>query len=495
MSHLGSVHRAGERIEISEFKNVIGRAGRAYVDVEGIVLFPMFDDIPKKRRNWEALITDLGARDMESGLVRLVAVLLTRMRARIGGDLNRLVDYVVNNAAAWTFPEIANERPKDRERALADWERHVATLDTAILSLIGENDIPDERIEPALDDILQSSLWHRRLRRQDGQIQQVLKAGLVSRSRLIWSQSTAARRRGYFLAGVGLTTGHALDAIAPDANLLLIQANGAILEGNAEAAITAITGLAELVFAFYPFTPDPLPANWRDILRAWLLGQPLAALGAGQSSETLQFVEGGLVYRLPWAMEAIRVRAAANGDTVGVFDLALEDHELGLAVPAVETGTLSRSASILIQAGFNSRLAATKAVTDVGATFTTGQELRQWLSSDVVAEWSALPDWPTAETKSIWLEFMVSFTPAENRTWADRRYWAAVNWLDIPPPPGVPVRVHDLGGQPHVLSADGAPLGTVQAALNPNRIGLLRATVAANSGRIDIVYLGPADIG
>ena len=214
-------------------------------------------------------------------------------------------------------------------------------------------------------------------------MQQVLKAGLVSRSRLIWSQSTAARRRGYFLAGVGLTTGHALDAIAADANLLLIQANGAILEGDAEAAIAAITGLAERVFAFYPFTPDPLPANWRDILRAWLLGQPLAALGTGQSSETLQFVEGGLVYRLPWAMEAIRVRAAANGDTVGVFDLALEDHELGLAVPAVETGTLNRSASILIQAGFNSRLAAIKAVTDTGAAFTTGQELRQWLSSEV----------------------------------------------------------------------------------------------------------------
>jgi hypothetical protein len=49
---------------------------------------------------------------------------------------------------------------------------------------------------------------------------------------------------------------------------------------------------------------------------------------------------------------------AANGDTVGVFDLALEDYELGLAVPAVETGRLNRSASILVQAGFNSRLAA-----------------------------------------------------------------------------------------------------------------------------------------
>lgn len=489
-----SLHRAGERIEISEFKNVIGRAGRAYVDVEGIVLFPMFDEIAKKRRNWEALITDLGAREMESGLVRLVGMLLMRMRARIGGDLNQLVEYVVNNAAAWTFPEVANEKLKDRERAFADWERHVATLDTAILSLIGESDIPDEDIEAALDDILQSSLWHRRLQRQDAPTQQVLKAGLVSRSRLIWSQSTAAQRRGYFLAGVGLTTGHALDAIAADANLLLIHANGAILAGDAEAAIAAITGLAERVFAFYPFTPDPLPANWRDILRAWLLGQPLAALGAAQASETLQFVEGGLVYRLPWAMEAIRVRAAASGDKVGVFDLALEDHELGLAVPAVETGTLNRSASILIQAGFNSRLAAIKAVTDTAATFTTGRELRQWLNSEAVVAWSALPDWPTVETKQIWVEFVHSFTPAEKRTWADRRYSANVTWLGAPPPPGTAVQIHDWAGQPRVLSIDSVPLGTLEAAINPDRAGLLRAQVAQEISRIDISYLGPDDL-
>ena len=279
-----SLHRHGERIEISEFKNVIGRAGRAYVDVEGIVLFPMFDDIAKKRRNWEALINDLGARNMESGLALLVWTLLTRMHARIGGDLNQLVDYVVNNAAAWTFPEIANEEIDDRARALADWERHVATLDTAILSLIGENDIPDEGIEAALDDILQSSLWQRRLLRKNEQVQQALKAGLVSRSRLIWSQSTAPRRRGYFLAGVGLTTGRALDVIAANANLLLVQANSAILVGDAEAAIAAITALAEQVFTFYPFMPDTMPANWRDILRAWLLGQPLAAIAAGQES-------------------------------------------------------------------------------------------------------------------------------------------------------------------------------------------------------------------
>jgi tetratricopeptide (TPR) repeat protein len=487
-----SLHRFGKLIAISEFKNVIGRAGRAYVDVEGIVLFPIFDNIAKKRRGWEKLINDRGARDMESGLVRLVVALLSRMYARIGGDLAQLMEYVVNNAAAWTFPEIANEKRQDREQALADWERHIATLDTAILSLIGENDIPDDGIEAALDDILQSSLWHRRLVRRGEQEHQVIKAGLVSRSRHIWNQSTAAQRRGYFLAGVGLTTGHELDAIATDANHLLVQANAAILMNNSEAAIAAITSIAERVFAFYPFTPDPMPANWRDILRAWLFGQPLATIAAGQESDTLQFIEGGLVYRLPWAMEAIRVRATANGDTIG--DFLIDDYELGLAVPAVETGTLNRSASILIQAGFNSRLAAIKAVTDTSATFDTGQELRQWLNSQTVTAWSAQPDWPTAETKAIWTEFLQSFTPRENRTWTDRRYWASVAWLGAPSPPGTPVQIHEWAGQPRVLSADGTPQGTMQAALNPARAGLVLAQVAQDVSKIDLTYLGPDDL-
>ncbi|CND01540.1 ski2-like helicase [Yersinia frederiksenii] len=489
-----SLHRNGEVIEVSEFKNVIGRAGRAYVDVEGVVLFPMFDEIVKKKRNWEALITDLGAREMESGLVRLVAVLLLRMRARIGGDLNELVDYVVNNAAIWTFPEVENEKPEARERALADWEKHVATLDTAILSLLGENDVPEEEIEDALDNILQSSLWQRRLLRHNEQTQQLLKAGIISRSKFIWGHSTAVLRRGYFLAGVGLATGHALDAIAVNVNLLLLEANSAILHDDAEEAVATITALAEQVFAFHPFKPDILPGSWRDILRAWLLGQPLAGIAAGQESETLQFIEGGLVYRLPWAMEAIRVRAVANGDAVGELGLQLDEYELGQAVLSVETGTLNRSASILIQAGFNSRLAAIKAVTDTGATFHNGRELRQWLNSEIVAGLSVQADWPTAETKTIWTDFVQSFSPTENRTWEERRYWVNVAWLGAPPQPGTPVQIYHGVGQPRVLAADGKPLGSIPVALNPARSGLLRAQVAQDVTRIDLIYLGPADL-
>lgn len=489
-----SLHRSGERIEVSEFKNVIGRAGRAYVDVEGIVLFPMFDNVVNKRRNWEALINDLSARDMESGLVLLIVELLSRMLSRIGGDINQLTEYVLNNAEAWSFPEIENEQPNDRERALADWEKHVATLDTAILSLIGDSDIPDEGVEDALDSILQSSLWQRRLARQPTQIQEVIKAGLLSRSQLIWSHSSAARRKSYFLAGVGLTTGQMLDAIAVEANLLLVQANGAIVADDLEAAITSIIALAERVFTFYPFAPDPLPANWPEILRTWLLGQSIANITAGRESETLQFVEQGLVYRLPWAMEAIRVRATANGDRIDGSDFTIEDFELGYAVTAIETGTLNRSAAILIQAGFDTRLAAIKAINDTGATFQTSHEFREWLNSEAVNTLSKQPNWPTLETKVMWTNFLHNFNPMANGTWSNRQYWTNVTWFGEPPQPGTPVQIHHWNEQPYVLSSDGSQLGILQNALNPARTGLLRAQVAQDVTRIDISYLGPDDI-
>jgi hypothetical protein len=303
-----------------------------------------------------------------------------------------------------------------------------------------------------------------------------LKAGLVSRSRLIWNQSTAIRRRGYFLAGVGLGAGHALNAIAAEANPLLVRANAAILQGDADAAIAAIIRIGELAFTFYPFTPDTMPDDWRDVLRAWLLGRPLATMAVGREAETLQFVEGELVFRLPWALEAIRVRAATHGDTVE--GLSMTDFELGQAVSAVETGTLNRSASILIQAAFNSRLAAIKAVTDTGATFENGQELRQWLNSNDVVARSALADWPTVETRAMWTEFLQSFERSDNRTWADRRYWANVAWLGVPPPPGTPVQIYEFADQARALAADGGPLGTLQAGINPDRIGVARAQVS-----------------
>lgn len=413
----------------------------------------------------------------------------------MGGSFEQLIDYVLNNPGAWSFPELPAEGPEDAERARRAWDGYVASLDTAILSLLGESEVPDDEIATALDAILQSSLWERRLNRRSAEVAAVLKAGLVARSQHIWAQSTPARRRGYFLAGVGLGTGHALDAVAAEVNALLVAANGALLQNDTEGAIAAITAIAEKAFAIYPFTPDKIPGNWRDTLRSWLLGEPLANVSAGQEADTLQFVEGGLVYRLPWAMEAIRVRGVANGDLVGGMGLSLAHFELTLAVSAVETGTLNRSASILIQAGFNSRTAAIKAANDTGATFATALELQQWLSSDAVTALGALPDWPTAETKAMWSTFVHGFAPRSASTWKKQRYWAAIAWQPGRVlPANTPLRLHHLDDRPVVLSADGQLVAYLDAALNPARQGLVRAEAMSEPGKIDVTYFGPDDL-
>ena len=71
-------------------------------------------------------------------------------------------------------------------------------LDTAVLSLLGESELAIEEIASQLDAILSSSLWHRLLARQDSEIKDLREAGLVSRARTIWSQTTPSQRKGYF---------------------------------------------------------------------------------------------------------------------------------------------------------------------------------------------------------------------------------------------------------------------------------------------------------
>ena len=254
---------------------------------------------------------------------------------------------------------MAGEGDNERALQMEKWSKYIPSLDSAILSLIGENEVDDEEIPGLLDEMLASSLWQRRLAREQEGIQSLLNTALAQRAKHIWSNSTSSQRKGYFLAGVGLDTGQQLDAIADEANKLLIAANSNISEGNEQEAIAVITQLADHIFQIQPFTPTTFPENWKDILALWLRGEPIVNINVGGVSDVLQFVEEGLVYRLPWGIEAVRVRAEANHDEI-YEGKTIDDFETGLVVPAVENGSLDRSAAMLMQAGFNSRQAAIK---------------------------------------------------------------------------------------------------------------------------------------
>jgi hypothetical protein len=110
--------------------------------------------------------------------------------------------------------------------------------------------------------------------------------------------------------------------------------------------------------------------------------------------------------------------------------MLLFERMIGLAVPAVETGTLNRCATILTQAGFASRHGAIKAVEDTGATFTTAPELAFWLNSDEIEELSERADWPSTQTKG------ASRSPIHRVCAGPRRLRCASGftfWLDYTP--------------------------------------------------------------
>jgi hypothetical protein len=492
---LHGIIRNREPIKASEFKNVVGRAGRAFVDVEGLVLFPFFQTDTERHAQWETLISEDGRLDMESGVLRLIVTLLQRMQVQSGMNLAQLAEYVLNNAAAWNFPILPAETPETSVVQERQWHQHLATLDTAILCLVGEQDVPEDQVAATLDEILSSSLWERRLAHRTEELQRTSRSLLHGRAGFLWANSTPVQRRSYFLAGVGYETGRNLDAIAANANDLLVQANGAILGEDSEQAVTSLTSLAELLFGISPFTPDPLPVNWRNILRAWLLGQPLADF-AHNDPDVLRFVEGGLIYRLPWGMEALRVRAEASGDLVSP-GVTFHDLETGLAVPAVETGTLNRSAAVLMQAGFTSRLAAIKAVTDTNATFDGHQNVRNWLKSEALLALAQDDNWPTAETAAIWRAFVASFAPTDKAVWQDWTLSPQVMWEQGKTPPvHSPVRVTTSpdGAFDWVLSPDHELLGRLTNRLNADRRGLVIATVAQDLEHLSLKYVGPEDL-
>jgi superfamily II DNA/RNA helicase len=490
-----SLMRSGQIIPASEFKNVIGRAGRAFVDVEGLVLFPVFTNHATYLARWRSLTNDSGTNSMESGLMRLVLTLLQRMHRSLGEPpFDTFLEYIVNNTTPWQFPEVANEDKKDRDRALADWEKYLATLDTAILSIAGEQDVGVGDLAATLDDVLKSSLWERRLRHRKDNLQTLLRQALLGRAQQIWGQTSATQRKGYFLAGVGLTTGQRLDAIATEANDLLVRANSAILFGENENAIDSIIELAELLFKIPPFVPEPMPANWREILRLWLKGGLITELDDESDEETLRFIENGLVYRLPWGMEAIRVRAQANADQIDGIDIG--GFELRVAVPAVETGTLVREAAMLMQAGFYSRIAAIRAIEDTNADFDSMRGLAAWLHSEAVVELTGRTDWPTLESAQLWKAFVFDYQPPDTTVWTARTASKAVVWKEgvtIPASREYVKVITQAGEKSLVVSPTYEVLGHLDTPIDKDPLGLLISQID-DSQDVQITYYGPGDV-
>jgi hypothetical protein len=395
--------------------------------------------------------------------------------------VEELVDYVTGNSEAWNFSGVAGIKAPD-------WDRDIASLDSAILALLDAT-TPALDLAENLEEVLKGSLFARQVAQYEEAEQKPIRGFVAARASRIWGQTTEPQRKGYHAAGIGLTAGQFLDANLPKLVELLSGAEVAISSGNVDDAASSVVAFAELVFQTAPFrAPKDLPAKWQDALQAWMRGISSATVIEICDDDGVDLLQEALTYRLPWAMEAVRVHATAVSSD-GAESIT------GLAALAVEAGSCNRSVIVLLRSGLSSREAAFSAVASSGANFDDRLGMLIWLGSDEVGELHADESWPTAQSRHAWIQFYEGETKGDRRKWSRETQRVRVNWVGENPAIGahVVLEPRETGGL--VLSPAFESLGVLASALKRPRRDIVLATVDEGSRAVMVEYFGPMQDG
>lgn len=476
--------RSGEEISGEEFANVAGRAGRAFVDVEGLVAHVIYDNADYRLQRWRHLVDSARSRDLQSGLFQIIDEVLRRLAAAGRLDDEDAFAYLANAREAWSI-EDGEEAPDCEEEEDADgsFGALVEKLDATVFGLIEALDSDAADLPRLLDEALTGSLWARRIARSTEDLAEGHKAILNARASLIWAHTTPQLRQGHFAMGVGLDSGLAIDAMAEDLAALIDEADEAAVSGDAEKLGDALVGAAERVLEIRPFIPDDgLGPGWEKTLRDWVSGVGVDMIGPAK----MKLVEDAFTYRLVWGLEAIRTRRMAAGWQPELL--------AGGGAAAAETGVPNIMMAMLIRAGLPSRKAAIAAIEATELAFADSAGLREWLVSDEVDAFSAEDDWPTAETAALWRRFRNEVTGASAPTWRARNYARA---LDLKPgqsrPPNGDYRVEldRATDRAWIVSADFRRLARLRRTVRDNELALYRARFVDGDNRAQIERLGP----
>ena len=440
-----ALYRAAEKIKGEEFANVAGRAGRAFVDVEGLIVHVVFDKVEWRLKEWKKLVASAKARTLKSGLIQIVAEILQRLSREGVLDRDDAWEYLANAREAWRSPDeeaqvaawlaagVEYHAADDDEEGGEDDEERideeplsqlVERLDATVFGLIEALDADRADLPKLLDEALKGSLWARQIAREEEDVAPLHKKVFEARANLIWKTTTTQARRGHFAMGVGLEAGLTIDAMANDLAELLDIADDVALGGEIDALADALGGLGERLLFMRPFIPDKanaLPANWKAILRSWVSGEEVSKIGP----QNMRAVEEAFTYRLVWALEAVRTRRMSLGwssDTVA-----------GGGAAAVETGVPQLMMAILIRAGLPSRRAAMAAIEDAKPVFVTPADMRTWLESDEITAYTDAGDWPTPDSAALWARFRTQALSGGIQKWSIEGYKRLLDIKAAPP--------------------------------------------------------------
>ena len=181
------LYRSSQLVTGEEFANVAGRAGRAFVDVEGLIVHSMFDKVDWRLQEWRSLVSSIKARTLKSGLIQVVAEIINRLARE--GVLGRAdaYEYLANSREAWISIDEAGdvaswypflgatagdnsdgEESDDEQEKLVEepLAQLVERLDATVFGLVEALDADRADLPRLLDEALKGSLWARQIVRE-----------------------------------------------------------------------------------------------------------------------------------------------------------------------------------------------------------------------------------------------------------------------------------------------------------------------------------------
>ena len=480
-----SIMRAAKPIEGKELANVAGRAGRAFIDTDGLIVSVLWPkdgrDRQVKIRQWKAAVDEAIAPPVESGLLRLLDGMSAHIETVGQMQLDRRSQGP--HKLIWEFIKAQPRRDYD---AAWKWRQDLASLDSAILAFV-DPDVMEVDVLEELENVIEGSLFARDLATVVGAKRRRIVELLRRRTETIWSEARKPQRRGVYACGVGLKAGQAIDVRLDDLVALVVRVE-AHEEQEESEAVNAVVEFAEWTLEVPPFAPQKeMPVDWRKGLQLWMRGRPATEVVqvCGETAwDTLQEV---FVYRVPWAMEAVRSYG---------LEVAFKTAEniTGIGALSVESGSLNRSVICMLRAGLGSRNAAIAAAESTDADFEDEGGMQIWLRSATVRARASDSSWPTPGSYLAWRRFVERGKTDGSGKWEETSEVVALDWLGDALAPGRAVvldRAGASGKETTVLTTDYREVGVVRRELRRNLKSVIGAHVGVDRKTIELDYFGP----
>lgn len=338
-------HQDATRIDSKDFWNIAGRAGRAFTDIEGKVLYCIDETKWSSQRDLDICREYFDASKMErseSGLLALIRS-LKQVAKTCNVNFDLLVQLVANND--FSLLKVGNEDYSDSFKEVLDW------LDDTLLALDYKNKAYEQNDPSAwIDDVFRNSLAYIQAERDKDVSQDEVLSFLKSRNKaVIIMAGDYVNWEGLVKSGVPLSSSRVLDDyIEPIREQIRI-----FKESEATSKdLAALSKSVEMIIQQLPtatFRHSYDEGELDEVRHKWLAGNPLSEIAKYNNGQ--EICVSYLSMTVPWALNAI-IRK--------LFDSELNEEALLLEELALfcEVGVPNIEAVKIYLAGLKSRVAA-----------------------------------------------------------------------------------------------------------------------------------------